>query len=92
MSEFGRGEKGAVAWWESRDEVCGRFLGIGPGDGRTLVRGGGVGMGRGRYIPCSARNLASNCSARWRPASCCSGVGGGDQSGGGGGEGLGAWS
>jgi len=44
---------------------------------KALMRGGGFGIGRGRYSPCSARNLASNCKASWRAASRSSGFGGG---------------
>ncbi|MFO1500575.1 MAG: hypothetical protein U1G07_19700 [Verrucomicrobiota bacterium] len=69
MSELVSREKLAMARWESGEEDCGGSPGIEPGDGEALVGGGGFGISRGGYSPCSARNLASNCSARWRAAS-----------------------
>ena len=89
MSELMGGWKLAIERWESCEEVCSGAPGIGPGDGEALVSGGGFGISRGGYSPCSARNLASNCSARCRAASFSSGVSGGPGGARVGGEGLG---
>ena len=90
MSELMGGRKFAMEQWESGEEVCSGSPGMEPGEGKALVRSGGFGIGRGDYSPCSARNLASNCSARWRATSSASGVGGDTGDARVGGEGLGA--
>ena len=69
MGTFCRGGKGAVVGCESDEQEGSGSPGLGPGDVEGLVRGGESGKLRGPYIPCSARNLARSCKARWRPAS-----------------------
>jgi hypothetical protein len=90
MGELIGGRKLGMERWESGEEVWSGSPGIGPGDGEALVGGGGFEISRGGYSPCSARNLASNCSARCRAASFSWGVGGGPGGARMGGEGLGA--
>ena len=77
MIGLNRGENGAVECGHKIDLRGGRFGELVSRDGNALGRGGDVGMNRGRYLPCSARNWASIWSARWRAASVCSGVRGG---------------
>ena len=77
MTGLDRGENGAVECGNKADVLGGRFDELVSRDGNALRRGGDWAMSRGRYIPCSARNLARSWSARWRATSVCSGVKGG---------------
>jgi len=77
MSELDRGEKGASVRCRSGKEDGWQIPGIGPGNGNTEVCGGSTGIDCGRYQPCSARNRAKICKARWRAAASSSGLGGG---------------
>ena len=77
MSELDRGRKGAFVWCRSGTEDGGSIPGIGPGNGNAELGDGNAGIDCGRYQPCSARNRAKICKARWRAAASSSGLGGG---------------
>jgi len=77
MIGLDRGQNGAVECGNKADVLGGGIDELMLRDGNALGRGGDGAMSRGRYLPCSARNLARSWSARWRATSICSGVKGG---------------
>jgi len=77
MGELDRGGKGAFVRGRRCEEECCRSPGIGPRNGNAEVCDGSAGIDRGLYQPCSARNRAKICKARWRAAASSSGLGGG---------------
>lgn len=93
MSVLSCGGKGALERDESIEKEGGTFSEIETGNGDVLVGGTVPEMDRGLYQPCSARNLARICKARWRAASASSGLGGDSgRLNATGFDGLGAWS
>lgn len=77
MSEVDRGGKGVVVCSGCVEQECGTSPGFGPGDGNPSACGVGVGMDRGHYQPCSARNRARIWKARCRAAASSCVLGGG---------------
>jgi len=76
MSVLGRGGRLAIACGGSFKEGRSLSCSFGWGDGEALIWASGVGMDRGSYHPCSARNRARNSEARWRAASSSWGLAG----------------
>ena len=77
MGELDRGGKGAFVRCRRGKEDGWKIPGIGPGNGHAEVGDGNAGIDCGRYQPCSVRNRAKICKARWRAAASSSGLGGG---------------
>ena len=77
MGEVDRGGKSALAQGRRFKEDGCAMPGFGPGNGNAAVGDGNAGIDCGRYQPCSARNRAKICKARWRAAASSSGLGGG---------------
>ncbi len=69
MVELGRGANDVLKCGKCVELVRGRSDEFEPGDGEAQTRGGACAMGRGLYIPCSARNLARSSKARRRATS-----------------------
>ena len=77
MGELDRGGKSALVRCRRGEEGCWPVPGIGPGNGNAEVCDVRAGIDCGRYQPCSVRNRAKICKARWRAAASSSGLGGG---------------
>ncbi len=77
MSELDRRGKGALLRCSRGKEDGCQVPGIGPGNGDAEVSEENAGIDGGRYQPCSARNRAKICKARWRAAASSWGLGGG---------------
>lgn len=71
MIELRRGLNGAVGCGDKIDLDGDRSFEFTARDSEALEARGGPELSRGRYIPCSALNLARMSSARWRAASVC---------------------